>query len=123
MKINQLLDKEQLPRPRFAYIPSLRSVTVPSGGKIVVSKRDARHYFHRLRIGRRWGKWLCGPPIRAGAGASGGERYPSCRSAPMGFGPSAGWAQGLTDVVAFDAELPQHQRLHPDIVVPEGLPI
>lgn len=122
-QVNQLLDKEQLPRPRFAYIPSLRSVTVPSGGKIVVSKRDARHYFHRLRIGRRWGKWLCGPPIRAGAGASGGERYPSCRSAPMGFGPSAGWAQGLTDVVAFDAELPQHQRLHPDIVVPEGLPI
>ena len=26
---------------------------------------------------------------------------------PMGFGPSAGWAQGLTDVVAIDAELPK----------------
>ena len=39
----------------------------------------------------------------------------------MGFGPSAGWAQGLTDVVATDAGLPQSQRVVPDFVTPEGL--
>lgn len=61
--VNQLLDPERLPRPRFAYVPSLRSVTVPRAGLIVVSKRDARHYFHRLRIGGRWWRWLCSPPI------------------------------------------------------------
>lgn len=33
-QVNQLLDKEHLPRPRFAYIPSLRSVTVPSGVRL-----------------------------------------------------------------------------------------
>ena len=126
-QVNQLLDRAKLPRPRFAYVPSLRSLAVPESGKVVVSRRDTRHYFHRLRIGRRWGKWLCGPPIRhgttAGASSQGGGLYPAYRSAPMGFGPSAGWAQGLTDVVAFDAQLPQDQRLHPDMVVPEGLPI
>ena len=66
--VNQLLDPEKLPRPRFAYIPKLRCLHVPSNGVVVVSKRDARHYFHRLRIGRRWQKWLCGPSVMRGTG-------------------------------------------------------
>ena len=41
----------------------------------------------------------------------------------MGFGPSAGWAQALTDLVAQDADLPEEQRLHPDRVTPSTLPI
>ncbi|CAK8990539.1 unnamed protein product, partial [Durusdinium trenchii] len=55
----------------------------------------------------------------------GGKRlmYPAAQSAPMGFGPSAGWAQGLTDVVAKDADLPEHCRLHPDMIIPAELPI
>ena len=51
--VNQLIDPAKPPRPRFAYIPKLRSLTVPSTGVILVSKRDARHYFHCLRINRR----------------------------------------------------------------------
>lgn len=39
--VNQFFDPEQLPRPKFAFIPSLRSVTVPRGGRVLVSKRDA----------------------------------------------------------------------------------
>lgn len=62
-QVDQLLDPDLLPRPKFAFIPSLRRVTVPRSGTVVVSKRDARHYFHRLRIGRRWGRWLCSPPV------------------------------------------------------------
>ncbi|CAK9055594.1 Uncharacterized protein SCF082_LOCUS30033 [Durusdinium trenchii] len=122
--VNQLLDPSKLPRPRFAYIPALRSVTVPRTGVIAVSKRDARHYFHRLRIGRRWGRWLCSPSIELPC-RQGGIRvmYPAAQSAPMGFGPSAGWAQGLTDVVARDAHLPEDSRLHPDLIIPEGLPL
>lgn len=122
--VNQLLDPEKMPRPRFAYIPTLRTVLVPKSGRILVSKRDARHYFHRLRIGRRWERWLCGPPVKDVARGGGViQLYPSCRATPMGFGPSAGWAQGLTDVVALDADLPQDRRLHPDSVVPSHLPI
>ena len=51
------------------------------------------------------------------------ELYPACRSTPMGFGPSAGWAQGLTDVVALDAGLPVDSRVHPDHVVSSHLPV
>ena len=39
----------------------------------------------------------------------------------MGFGPSAGWAQALTEVVT--AELPKDKRLHPSQPVPVGLPV
>lgn len=122
--VNQLIDPERLPRPSFAYIPHMRCLTVPRGGVIAVSKRDARHYFHRLRLGKKWEKWLCGPPIPLQT--SSGETkqfYPAARATPMGFGPSAGWAQALTDVVTADAKLPPQQRLSPDFVVPEGLPI
>ena len=122
--VNQLLDPERLPRPRFAYIPKLRCLQVPASGVLVVSKRDARHYFHRLRIGRRWRRWLCGPPVTwEVAGKRRGQRYPASCSAPMGFGPSAGWAQGLTDVVTNDASLPPDRRLHPDTVVPSTTPV
>ena len=122
--VNQLLDPTKLPRPKFAYIPKLRSILVPSSGVLVISKRDARHYFHRLRVGQRWRRWLCGPPIswKLSSGGS-GQRFPASCSAPMGFGPSAGWAQALTDVVTTDAGLPVQQRVHPDTVVPSTMPI
>ncbi len=121
--VNQLLDPQKLPRPKFAYIPGMRCLSVPKSGLIAVSKRDARHYFHRLRIGKNWQRWLCGPPVTLEHGGVTRVRYPACQSAPMGFGPSAGWAQGLTDVVAFDANLPQESRVHPDVVMPEQLPV
>ena len=84
---------------------------------LLVSKGHARHYFHRLRIGRRWRWWLCRPPFswRLSASSS-GQRFPASCSAPMGFGPSACWAQALTDVVTADAGLPFQQRVHPDTV-------
>ena len=39
--VNQLLDPDKLPRPRFAYIPKLRVTWVPRSGRLLVSKRDA----------------------------------------------------------------------------------
>eukprot|EP00435_Cladocopium_sp_Y103_P023381 s313_g5.t1 len=121
--VNQLLDPDLLPRPKFAYIPALRCLTVPRSGYIAVSKRDARHYFHRLRIGKKWQRWLCGPPVMLNSRAGPQQLYPASCSAPMGFGPSAGWAQGLTDVVTDDAKLPTDCRVHPDFVIPDGLPV
>eukprot|EP00434_Breviolum_minutum_P045769 symbB.v1.2.041102.t1/scaffold7825.1/size10313/1 len=118
--VNQLIDPDKLPRPRFAYIPKLRVTWVPRSGKLLVSKRDARHYFHSLQIGRKWLRWLCGPPI---SGERGELRYPATRAAPMGFGPSAGWAQGLTDVASLRADIPDNHRLHPDRMAPDTFPI
>ena len=98
----------------------MRTLWVPRVGKLLISKRDARHYFHTLRIGNKWHKWLCGPPIRSN---SGDEKYPACAAAPMGFGPSAGWAQALTDVATAHAQLPDDRRLHPDNPCPVELPL
>ena len=118
--VNQLIDPAKLPRPRFAYIPKMRVVFVPKGGKIVVSKRDARHYFHSLKIGKKWQKWLCGPPITLDNGQ---RRFPAARTAPMGFGPSAGWAQHVTDMATEASGMPLDRRLHPDHFAPAELPI
>ena len=118
--VNQLVDPDELPRPKFAYIPKLRVTYAPRGGVLVVSKRDARHYFHSLKIGRKWHRWLCGPPIFM----SGGKlRFPACCTAPMGFGPSAGWAQALTDVTTSAADMPRERRLHPDECAPGDFPL
>ena len=118
--VNQLIDPLKLPRPRFAYIPKLRVTLVPKTGKILISKRDARHYFHSLKIGRKWHKWLCGPPIILDGGSL---RYPASCTAPMGFGPSAGWAQAVTDLATQEANMPHDKRLHPDYHAPAELPI
>ena len=99
---NQLLDRERLPRPQFAYIPKMRSLLTTPGRHIVIYKRDARHYFFQLSLHRRWRKFLGMPPIRDGNQ----ELYPRQCCAPMGFAPSAGWAHGLTEVCAEKAELP-----------------
>jgi hypothetical protein len=90
-----------LPRPKFAFIPSMRGVSVPRHGLVVVSKRDARHYFHRLWIGRPWGRWLCGPPIDLPKRSGGVTQHVSLHRV---------WSIRVT----LDADLPQDRRLHPD---------
>eukprot|EP00974_Lingulodinium_polyedra_P063206 6100742-Lingulodinium_polyedra.AAC.1 len=61
---------------------------------LAVSKRDARHFFHMLRLGRRWQKYLANLPIEDESGA---EVYPLHVSVPMGMTTSAAWAQALTE--------------------------
>ena len=51
---NSLLNPGSIPRPRFAYPPKLRVLRTAAGERVVVWKRDARHYFHQLKVGRRW---------------------------------------------------------------------
>ncbi|CAE8597891.1 unnamed protein product, partial [Polarella glacialis] len=119
-EVNQLLDPVKLPRPRFAYVPRMRALTAPRGGKLLLSKRDARHYFHCLRIGKKWGRWLCGPPVRDDDGS---PLFPAAQAAPMGFGPSAVWAQAVTDKITLDADLPHASRVHPGQIIPDELPV
>ena len=118
LPVNQLLDPRRLPRPTFAYIPRLRSVRTCKGKVLRISKRDARHYFHRLRIGRRWRQWLAHPRLHKQPGM-----VPVHRAIPMGFGPAAGFAQALTDVVTLRAELPPEKRVVPTALAPDALPV
>ena len=122
LPINELLDPKRLPRPVFAYTPRLRALRTRKGATIKVRKRDARHYFHQLRIGRRWHKYLAHPSIQV----DGKVRYPLHQVAPMGFAPSAGWAQGVTDTVTADADLPacaSHCVLDDPVSTGVGVPL
>ena len=91
--INALLDESKMVRPRFGHLPRLRTVRARPGLVIRATKRDARHYYHVLAPGPRWRKYLAHPPVRS----AGRMLWPRHRSAPMGFAPSAGWAQRVTD--------------------------
>ena len=42
---------------------------------------------------------------------------------PMGFGPAAGFAQGMTDAATAAARLPEAKRLVPDRLCPDALPV
>ena len=113
---NDCVDPKKLPRPRFAFILAMRSMR--SSGrprKLLVTKRDARHYFHQLRVPRRWQRWLGHPPIRVGKY----RRWPLQRSAPMGFGPSAGWPQCVTDATSRAAGLAPGLRVREGAAMPE----
>ena len=116
VQTNSLLNAEALPRPVFAYTPRLRGTLTRRGMRIRICKRDARHYFHRLRIHKRWHKYLAHPPVN-------GELYPVHRCAPMGFAPSAGWAQAVTDRATSLAGLPADRRNKFTTEVPHCLPL
>ena len=118
LPVNQILDETKLPRPVFAYIPRMRSLKSTPQKVLRVSKRDARHYFHKLRIGKKWRRWLAHPVLSKKRSLA-----PVHRAVPMGFGPAAGFAQALTDVCTGRASLPPERRLLPSEPAPSALPI
>lgn len=119
VQTNALLDPRRLPRPRYAYPPRLRSTTARAGVRLRISKRDARHYFHRLRLSPQWRPWLAHPPVWL----RGKRMWPRHCTAAMGLAPSAGWAQALTDQVTEAASLPQAQKVVIHEPAPRGLPV
>lgn len=117
---NSLVSPAAIPRPRFAYIPRLRSVHCPRHLELRVTKRDARHYFHMMKIGRRWHRWLAHPAL---PDVGHGVHYPVHLAIPMGIAMSAGWAQAITDVTTTRAGLPSQQQLVLGEPAPKGFPI
>ena len=61
--VNALIDGKKLWKPVFASVWRLRAVRVHPSRRLRIFKRDARHFFHHLGIGRRWEKLLAHPPI------------------------------------------------------------
>jgi hypothetical protein len=86
--------------------------TVP-GIRVRVSKRDIRHFFHKLRNGKAWRRYMAHPP--AGSGRRGfrvrNKFAPVPRAWPMGFAGSATIAQAVADVAVHAASLPTSQRV------------
>ena len=119
--LNALIDTSKFWKPVFARVPSLRVVTVRQGKRLRTSKRDARHFFHQLAVGRRWQKYFAHPALPASDRFS--EKVPCHRCLPMGFSGSVSWAQRLNESLVEVSGLPAERRLVQNELPPAGYPV
>ena len=118
-------------KPRFAIMSSIRAMHISPERCLRVYKKDARHFFHYLRIGHRWNKYMAHPPLthnphgaqHAVHSNSGASVYPVHRGAPIGFTAAASWAQAYNEAKAVEVGLPQDRRLIDDKPPPKHFPI
>jgi len=124
---NAMVDPEKMPRPRFPNIAQLGVLRLRGPGRLRVSKRDIRHFFHQLRNSSKWRGYLAHPRpqhvrkslkhvIRPGY-------FPVHRSWPMGHALSATLAQGVMDSCGEDADLPADARVRHGDQPPARLPV
>jgi len=119
--LNALVDVDKLWVPKFAIMPAMRAMTLATGHKLRVYKKDARHFFHFLKIGKRWEKFMAHPPLKAQDGHA--EKFPVHLGVPMGFTAAAAWAQAYNEQKAREAGLPAESRLVDGRPPPKGFPI
>ena len=117
---NDAVRTEDLPPLIAPYMPQLGTTTLRRGKKLLVSKRDARHYFHVLKRGKRWRRWMAMPPVKDRYGQ---RHWVYHRSWPMGFKPSAAIAQAVTEAAAADAGLPASLQFRPGVPCPTDFPL
>ena len=125
---NALLDPRRVPRPRFPNITQLsivRSQGPPR--RLLVSKRDIRHFYHQLRATSKWRPHLghviprrVRPSLRRVLRPG---KIPAHCAWPMGHTLSSTLAQGVMDVCAEDAGLPGRRRIRHGDLPPLDLPV
>ena len=118
--LNSFVDATKIPDVKFGMPSRLRAAGGPWLQRLHVSKKDARHFFHTLALGRKWHKFLAHAPV---VGRSGKRLYPVSCAVPMGFRPAAGWAQCLAELAVKRAELPVQHRLVEGARAPADFPI
>ena len=119
--LNALVDPRKLWKPRFAIMSAMRCMRLEPFKLLRVYKKDARHFFHFLRIGHRWSKYMAHPPLRPTPQHD--ERFPVHRGVPMGFTAAAAWAQAYNEAKAKEVGLPEQSRLIDTQPPPSSFPI
>ena len=119
--LNELVDPSRLWKPKFAAVPAFRVAQCSGKRRVRICKKGARHFFHALRNGRCWRKYMAHPPLPRTAGQA--PAYPLHCAAPMGFAASASWAQGFDEMAAEDAALPPSRRVVADRPGPGRFPV
>ena len=117
--LNQMVNQRKIRQPRFAMMPRLRGVVVSRKRRLRLSKKDARHYFHTLRVGRKWAKFMAHPPVEV----NGELLYPVHQAVPMGFTASCSWAQAASEEAVRRAALPDSARLVEGQLAPARPPL
>ena len=119
--LNALVDPRKLWKPRFAIMSAMRCMRLEPFKLLRVYKKDARHFFHFLRIGHRWSKYMAHPPLRPTHQHD--EHFPVHRGVPMGFTAAAAWAQAYNEAKAKEVGLPAQSRLIDTQPPPSSFPI
>lgn len=119
--LNAMVDSDKIWVPRFALMPSLRAMTLRESKRLRIYKKDARHFFHFLKIGKRWEKYMAHPPLPAVEGHP--PMFPVHQGVPMGFTAAAAWAQAYNEQKAVEAALPDNARLVDGKPPPKDFPI
>ena len=119
--LNALVDQTKLWVPKFAIMSSMRAMTLSQTKQLRVYKKDARHFFHFLRIGSRWRKYMAHPPLPSSSHNP--SMFPVHRGVPMGFTAAAAWAQAYNEQKAREADLPTESRLVDGSPPPACFPI
>ena len=119
--LNAMVDSDKIWVPRFALMPSLRAMTLRESKRLRIYKKDARHFFHFLKIGKRWEKYMAHPPLPAVEGLP--PMFPVHQGVPMGFTAAAAWAQAYNEQKAVEAALPDNARLVDGKPPPKDFPI
>lgn len=101
------------------YLLQLATLTFGPSARARVSKRDARHYFHSLRISRRWRPYHAIPPVRR----IGMKQHVRVRGWAMGCKLSATLAQAVCNAAARTARIPLARRLLPGNPCPGEPPV
>lgn len=103
MPANQCLDMSKVPTPRFLEL-SMLGILAPAGRgrRLVISKRDVRHFYQMLAATAQWQRLLAHqPPLDGrplGRRTASAAQLPVHCSWPMGFAPSATIAQGVAEL-------------------------
>lgn len=126
--LNALVNTQKMWKPRFAIMSTIRALRISPERFLRVYKKDARHFFHYLRIGHRWNKYMAHPPLphkqlHCGAHSQDPAIYPVHRGVPMGFTAAASWAQAYNEAKVAEVGLPQDKRLIDDRPPPSQFPI
>jgi hypothetical protein len=109
--LTALIDPAALDPVEYAYLPLFVLATVPKTARVLVSERDARHYFRSLGVRSDWIQWL------------GVSKSPRLKSWPHGSSASCMFAQGITDARAHRAALPSDRRRLLSAEMPLDLPV
>ena len=115
--LNTLISKKVFWKPVFARMPSLRTLYLKTGKIVRMAKRDCRHFFHQLAVGRRWMKFFAHPAV------PGSDLYPCHRCDHMGFAGSVSWAQRLNEKLIADSTVPMENRVVGDSLMPADFPV
>ena len=104
-----MMDRQKLRKPRFTSMPHVGAIFVAKGRRLRIHKIGVPHFFHMLRVGRRWQKYFASPPLPRARGVA--EKFPVQMAVPIGFTGRASWLQIFNESIIDQAALPQERRL------------